>query len=64
MDRHRPSSRRHGPVVALIGLELSGSAASNAGLLDEVIDPRNAIVFFVTLALPYSAPSCSAASSL
>ena len=38
-----------GPVVALIGLELSGSAASNAGLLDEVIDPRNAIVFFVTL---------------
>ena len=38
-----------GPMVALIGLELSGSAASNAGLLDEVIDPRNAIVFFVTL---------------
>ena len=38
-----------GPVVALIGLELSGSAASNAGLLDEVIDPRNAIVFVVTL---------------
>ena len=38
-----------GPVVALIGLELSGSAASNAGLLEEVIDPRNAIVFFVTL---------------
>ena len=38
-----------GPVVALIGLGLSGSAASNAGLLDEVIDPRNAIVFFVTL---------------
>ena len=38
-----------GPVVALIGLELSGSAASNAGLLDEVIDPRKAIVFFVTL---------------
>ena len=38
-----------GPVVALIGLELSGSAASNAGVLDEVIDPRNAIVFFVTL---------------
>ena len=38
-----------GLVVALIGLELSGSAASNAGLLDEVIDPRNAIVFFVTL---------------
>ncbi len=38
-----------GPVVALIGLELSGNAASNAGLLDEVIDPRNVIVFLVTL---------------
>ena len=38
-----------GPVVALIGLELSGSAASNAGLLDEVIDPKKAIVFIVTL---------------
>ena len=34
-----------GPVVALIGLELSGSAASNAGLLDEVLDPRKTIVF-------------------
>ena len=29
-----------GPVVALIGLELSANAASNAGLLDENIDPR------------------------
>lgn len=38
-----------GPVVALIGLELSGSAASNAGLLDEVINPKNVIVFLVTL---------------
>ncbi|MGN1193797.1 MAG: uracil permease [Dorea sp.] len=38
-----------GPVVALIGLELSSSAASNAGLLDEVIDPQNIIVFAVTL---------------
>ena len=38
-----------GPVVALIGLELSGSAASNAGLLDEVMDPKNVIVFVVTL---------------
>ncbi len=27
-----------GPVVALIGLELAGSAASTAGLLDENID--------------------------
>ena len=38
-----------GPVVALIGLELSGSAASNAGLLDEIIDMKNVIVFAVTL---------------
>lgn len=38
-----------GPVVALIGLELSGTAASNAGLLDETINPRNLIVFLVTL---------------
>lgn len=38
-----------GPVVALIGLELSSSAASNAGLLDETIDPKNVIAFAVTL---------------
>ena len=38
-----------GPGVALIGLELSGSAASNAGLLDETIDMKNVIVFAVTL---------------
>lgn len=38
-----------GPVVALIGLELSSSAASNAGLLDETIGPKNVIVFAVTL---------------
>lgn len=38
-----------GPVVALIGLELSGNAASNAGLLDAVLDPSNVIVFAVTL---------------
>lgn len=38
-----------GPVVALIGLELSSSAASNAGLLDETIQPANVIVFLVTL---------------
>lgn len=38
-----------GPVVALIGLELSGNAASNAGLLDEVIDPKKAAVFAITL---------------
>ncbi|MFR8549300.1 MAG: uracil permease [Lachnospiraceae bacterium] len=38
-----------GPVVALIGLELAGSAASNAGLLDEKISSGNVIVFLVTL---------------
>ena len=38
-----------GPVVALIGLELSSSAAGNAGLLDERIQPENMIVFLVTL---------------
>lgn len=38
-----------GPVVALIGLELSSTAASNAGLLDEKIVPANLIVFLVTL---------------
>ena len=38
-----------GPVVALIGLELSGNAADNAGLLAETIDPANLTVFLVTL---------------
>src|SRR5699024_9087985 len=38
-----------GPVVALIGLELAGPAASNAGLLAETIDIKNVIVFLVTL---------------
>lgn len=38
-----------GPVVALIGLELAGNAAGNAGLLEESIDPKNVIVFLVTL---------------
>ena len=38
-----------GPVVALIGLELSSTAASNAGMLAEVVNPKNAIVFLVTL---------------
>lgn len=38
-----------GPVVALIGLELSGTAANNAGLLAETINPKNVIVFLVTL---------------
>ena len=38
-----------GPVVALIGLELAGTAASTAGLKDEVIAPENMIIFLVTL---------------
>jgi len=41
-----------GPVVALIGLELAGSAASTSGLLPadgESVDPKYAVVFFVTL---------------
>ena len=38
-----------GPVVALIGLELSSTAASNAGILDEAVNPKYAIVFLVTL---------------
>ena len=38
-----------GPVVALIGLELAGTAASNAGLKDEVLLPANISVFLVTL---------------
>lgn len=38
-----------GPVVALIGLELAGSAAGNAGLLDETINMKNVIVFLVTI---------------
>ena len=38
-----------GPVVALIGLELSGTAAKNAGLLDEKIQTESIIVLLVTL---------------
>ena len=39
-----------GPVVALIGLELAGSAANTAGLINvETVDSRNVIVFLVTL---------------
>lgn len=40
-----------GPVVALIGLELSGTAAKNAGLLDEKIQTESVIVFLVTLGI-------------
>lgn len=41
-----------GPVVALIGLELAGTAASTAGLIvseGEAIETKNVIVFVVTL---------------
>ncbi|MGN0295412.1 MAG: uracil permease [Lachnospiraceae bacterium] len=39
-----------GPVVALIGLELAGSAASTAGLTGvDTVDRNNVIVFLVTL---------------
>lgn len=41
-----------GPVVALIGLELAGTAAANAGLLPpegQAVDPSAAIVFLITL---------------
>ncbi|NCB93959.1 MAG: uracil permease [Clostridia bacterium] len=38
-----------GPVVALIGLELAGSAADTAGLLAKEVDIKNVIVFLITL---------------
>ena len=41
-----------GPVVALIGLELASTAADTAGLLPadgSIVDPKNAIVFVVTV---------------
>ncbi|RBR31152.1 hypothetical protein EB18_00625 [Enterococcus cecorum] len=38
-----------GPVVALIGLELAGTAASNAGLIGDKISSANVTVFLVTL---------------
>jgi uracil permease len=43
-----------GPVVALIGLELAGTAASTAGIIstdNAKIDSRNVIVFLVTLSV-------------
>lgn len=38
-----------GPVVALIGLELAGSAASTGGIIGDDIQPSKVIVFLVTL---------------
>lgn len=43
-----------GPVVALIGLELAGTAASTAGILPDkkgMVDSKDVIVFLVTLAV-------------
>ncbi|WP_099468645.1 uracil permease [Konateibacter massiliensis] len=44
-----------GPVVALIGLELAGSAASTGGIVPTeaapIIDPKNVLVFVITLAV-------------
>ena len=47
-----------GPVVALIGLELSSSAASTAGILGDNIDPKNVIVFAVTLGMAVIGSVC------
>ncbi|MGE5397504.1 MAG: uracil permease [Chitinophagales bacterium] len=38
-----------GAVIALIGLELAGTAASGAGVIGDKIDLRNVIVFVITL---------------
>lgn len=38
-----------GPVVALIGLELAGTAAANAGLVGDEIETVNVVVFLITL---------------
>lgn len=38
-----------GPVVALIGLELAGTAAGNAGLTGDKISSANVTVFLITL---------------
>ncbi len=40
-----------GPIVALIGLELAGTAASNGGIVGETIEPKVVLVFIFTLAL-------------
>ena len=40
-----------GPIVALIGLELAGTAASNGGIVGETINPKVVLIFIFTLAL-------------
>ncbi|WP_366774988.1 uracil permease [uncultured Faecalicoccus sp.] len=47
-----------GPVVALIGLELSSSAASTAGLLDQAIQFENVLVFGITLGVAVIGSVC------
>lgn len=47
-----------GPVVALIGLELSSSAASTAGLLDQAIQFENVVVFGITLGVAVIGSVC------
>lgn len=47
-----------GPVVALIGLELSGSAANTAGIIGDSIQMNNVIVFAVTLGVAVIGSVC------
>lgn len=47
-----------GPVVALIGLELSSSAASTAGLLNQAIQFENVLVFGITLGVAVIGSVC------
>ena len=42
-----------GPVVALIGLELSATAANNAGLIGDNIQMANVWVFLITLGVQF-----------
>ena len=46
------------PVVALIGLELAGSAASTAGLLGDSVSMVDVMVFLVTLAVAVIGSVC------
>ena len=47
-----------GPVVALIGLELSATAANNAGLIGDNIQMANVWVFLITLGVAISGNIC------
>lgn len=52
-----------GPVVALIGLELAGSAASTGCIVGDSVTTGTVITFLERWPLRYSAACCSAASS-